>query len=110
LDYGFSLSTPSKISETFKQPLKNSPTILAIFVSNPKHVDKLVSAKLIDHDNNDKSAPIPLKQIRDDLFVTELINFPDGKFKIVVDGLNDENQKLIWVSPLTFQAIDTSKL
>jgi hypothetical protein len=42
------------------------------------------------------------------MYVTEPITFPDGKFKIVADGLGDENQKLILATSPTFQAIDTS--
>jgi hypothetical protein len=72
-------------------------------------VDKLISVKLIDDDNNDKSASIPLEMIRNDLYVTKPITFPVGKFKIVADGLDDEKQKIIWVSTPTFQAIDTGK-
>ncbi len=110
LDYGLSFSIPSKKSETFKQPPKGRPIVLSIFVKNPQDIDKLQSVKLIDDDNNDKSEPIELEKINENLYVTEPITFPAGKFKIVVDALDDNKQNLVLVSPPTFQAIDTSKL
>jgi hypothetical protein len=57
LDHGFSFSKPTKKEETFKEPRKDRPTVLSIFVKNPKHIDKLVSAKLIQ-DNNDKKSEL----------------------------------------------------
>ncbi len=108
LDYGFSFTIPSNKSETFKQPLKGRPNILSIFVKSPQDIDKLRTVKWIQ-ENNDKSASIALKKIREDLYVTEPITFPAEKFKIAVDALDDNEQNLILVSPPKFQAIDPSK-
>jgi hypothetical protein len=63
---------------------------------------------LIDQNNNDKSASIPLERVRDDLYVTKPITFPIGKFKIVADGLDAKKQKIVLVSPSTFQTVDPS--
>ncbi len=109
MDHGFSFSKPNKKEETFKQPPKDRPTILAIIVKNPENVDKLVSAKWVDKNNNKESELMTLEKVDDDLYVTEPIKFPDEKFKIIVDGLNNENHTVVWVSPPKFQAIDTSK-
>ncbi len=109
MDHGFSFSIPKKKEETFKQPPKDRPTILAIFVNNPDQVDKLVSAKwVVNNDNVNQSEPMTLEKVEDNLYVTEPIKFPDEKFKIIVDGLDDENHTVVWVSPPKFQSIDTS--
>jgi hypothetical protein len=108
LEHGFSFSTPAKKEETFKQPPKNRPTILSIFVTNPQDIYKLESAVLVQENNKEESEPIEVKKVNENLYVTKPITFPDQKFKIVVDGLEKENHKIIWVSLPKFQAIDTS--
>jgi hypothetical protein len=107
LDHRFSFSIPNNKEDSFNQPLRDFPVILSIFLTNPTYINKLVSIKLVE-DNNDESQPIPLKKVREDLYVTKPITFPDTKFKIVVTGLDNENLTVVWVSPPTFRAIDTS--
>ncbi len=104
MEHGFSFSTPTKKEETFKQPPKDRPVVISIFVKNPESIDKLGTAKLVDHYNK-KSEPIELEKIRDDLYVTKPITFPVGKFKIVTYEEYQEN--IMIVSP-TFEAIDPS--
>jgi chitinase len=71
-------------------------------------VNEIESAKWVLEDNTKESELIEVKKINKNLYVTKPITFPDQKFKIVVDGLDHENHKIIWVSPPKFQAIDTS--
>jgi hypothetical protein len=108
LEHGFSFSTPAKKEETFKQPPKGRPIILSIFVKNPENVYKIESVKWVQEDNMKRIEPIEVKKINENLYVTQPITFPVQKFKIVVDALDHENHKIIWVSLPKFQAIDTS--
>ncbi len=107
LEHRFSFSIPKESEDTFTQPLKGQPIVMSIFVKNPQNINKLGSVKLIDQNN--KISVINLEKVRDDLYVTKPITFPDGKFKIVVDGLDKQSNSIVWVSPSKFQAIDTSK-
>ncbi len=109
LEHRFSFSIPKESEDTFTQPLKGQPIVMSIFVKNPQNINKLGSVKLIEQNNNDRSELITLEKVRDDLYVTKPITLPDGKFKIVVDGLDKQSNSIVWVSPPKFQAIDTSK-
>jgi hypothetical protein len=108
LEHSFSFSIPKNKEETFKQPPKDRPVVLTVFVKNPESVNNIESAKWVINNNN-QSEPIALEKISDVQYVTKPTTFPDQKFKIVVDVLDNENHKTVLVSPSKFKTIDTSK-
>jgi hypothetical protein len=108
LEHGFSIFIPKKQEETFKQPPKGRPIILSIFVKNPENVNEIESVKWVLEDNTKESEPIEVRKINENLYVTKPITIPDQKFKIVVDAVDKGNNKIVLVSPLKFQTIDTS--
>ncbi len=77
-------------------------------MKNPGNVNKMESVKWVQEDNTKNSEPIEVKKVNEHLYVTQPITFPVQKFKIVVDVLDKTNNKIVLISPLKFQAIDTS--
>ncbi len=104
---GFSFSIPKNKEETFKQPPKGQPAILTFFVENPEKVKNIESVQWVIN-NNKKSGPIKVEKINDEMYSTKPTQFPDEKFKIVVNAVDDKNHKIFLVTPSKFQPIPSN--
>lgn len=96
IEFGFSLETPSKVSETLYQPLKGKKNVLSIFVKDPALLKSLSSVTIINIDfiskrkrrettNVEQLIP-DLKKISENIYATEAFVIPEKMFKMQLNG------------------------
>lgn len=100
IEFGFSLETPSKISETLYQPLKGEKNILTIFVKDSALLKSLSSVNIIMIDligSKRKRRDVVvevltplLKKISDNIYATEAFAIPEQMFKIQLNGADSK--------------------
>jgi hypothetical protein len=103
----FSFSVPKNKEGTLGQPLKGQPAVLTFFVEDPKKVKNIESVQFAINNNN-KSGPIKVEKINDEMYATKPTTFPDGMFKIFVKAVDDKNHTISVVTPSKFKLIDPS--
>jgi hypothetical protein len=103
----FSFSVPKNKEGTLGQPPKGQPAVMTFFVENPEKVKNIESVQLAIN-NNKKSGPIKVEKINDKMYATKPTEFPEEKFKIVVNAVDNKNHKISVVPPSKFQTIDPS--
>jgi hypothetical protein len=104
---GFSFSVPKNKEGTLGQPLKGQPAVLTFFVENPEKVKNIESVQFAIN-NNKKSGLIKVEKINDEMYATKPTTFPEKKFKIFVNAVDDKNHKISVVTPSKFKLIDPS--
>ncbi|KAJ8720962.1 hypothetical protein PYW08_006427 [Mythimna loreyi] len=85
--HGFSELKPKSLGDTSLQPIAKSNVHLSISVTDDHHTVKIVSAQILDMNENPINGPMPLTETSKDFYVTNLFAAPSNRFKVAVNGI-----------------------
>ncbi|KAJ8728642.1 hypothetical protein PYW07_006338 [Mythimna separata] len=85
--HGFSELKPKSLGDTSLQPIANSNVHLSISVTDDHHSVQIVSAQILNMDENPIGSPLPLTETSKDFYVTNAFVAPSQRFKIAVNGI-----------------------
>ncbi|XP_052744751.1 hemicentin-1 [Bicyclus anynana] len=103
--YGFSSDKPHCLDETYRKPVQDIKSYLAIELDNKERDVTLKNVELWDIDD-EFIVELPLKLIDSDrqLYITETkFSAPHQTFKIAVKGLTESKELITRVSPTTIE-------
>lgn len=102
-DFGFSLSSAIRISETSYQPLRGQQNMLSVFVSNPVMIQSLDFITII---SSTMSKKLSLTKTSYNVFATEHFDIPTSSFKIELGGVDLSGNKIERLLSTSIQAVN----
>lgn len=102
-DFGFSLNSATRISETSFQPLREQQNILTIFVSDSSMIHSLNSIDIV---SSTTSIALPLTKTKDNVYATERFDIPLDSFKIGLNGVDMSGNKIERLLSTSIQSVD----
>ena len=123
IKYGFSSGAPNSYEETSVQPLKGTKTMLSFFISDPSKIGFLSNATLsLQNDIADTSSRtrreinpetetnLVLTKKSDHIYITELFDAPEGKFKVQLKGVDSNGNQVGRLVSTAIESVEPSKL
>ncbi|KAG6440386.1 hypothetical protein O3G_MSEX001254 [Manduca sexta] len=92
--HGFSQTQPKTINDTSRKPLANMQNRLSILIEDPNDSVEIETAQLMNlEDETPIGKPLQLKQIEDNLYITQPFISPEFPFKLAVNGHYVDNNR-----------------
>lgn len=102
-DFGFSLNSATRISETSYQPLRGQQNMLSIFVSNSLMIQSLDFVYIV---SSTISNQLQLMKTNDNVYATEHFDIPLGGFKIELAGVDLSGNTIERLLSTSIQAVN----